>query len=208
MAVVHTEWPSDPPRLSHALLHLQANNPIAVTWDPYNFAHEVTQGYISVILWFAAARWHAGCNPAMRPSVWVHVHAWDLAVLPLITSQFSCNAFCTVGPQLWQQPHAWCAARCGLWAGVWGLRFGRAAASLPSHQVLPWFAEPSTCMPKCLTSFPSYQSADYCGDKAWGDPNPIDYCIPTDNNCVQPWVGVLPKCTGPVTAFGGGPGTM
>lgn len=70
------------------------------------------------------------------------------------------------------------------------------------------FAEPSRRMPICPTLFLSHAFADYCGDKAWGDPNPIDYCIPTDNNCVQPWVGVLPKCTGPVTAFGGGAGTM
>lgn len=54
----------------------------------------------------------------------------------------------------------------------------------------------------------THAAADFCGNKAWGDPNPIDYCIPTDNDCEQPWVGVLPQCTGPVTAFGGGPGTM
>lgn len=26
-------------------LSLQANNPIAVTWDPYNFAHELGHGF-------------------------------------------------------------------------------------------------------------------------------------------------------------------
>jgi hypothetical protein len=57
-------------------------------------------------------------------------------------------------------------------------------------------------------NFGSSHTHDFCGDKAWGDPNPIDYCIETDNNCVQPWVGVLPKCTAPPTAFGGGAGTI
>lgn len=35
-------WPTSNLMLK---LSLQANNPIAVTWDPYNFAHELGHGF-------------------------------------------------------------------------------------------------------------------------------------------------------------------
>ena len=57
------------------------------------------------------------------------------------------------------------------------------------------------------SNMPSPPHVRSCGTYAMGNPNPIDNCVASQNNCPGT-VGTLPKCSGRVYTMGGGPGTI